>query len=82
MTTTEQVTITPRPEVLAMAQAVETELEQSGDLSAMAYYRHNEVMILTDTHAISVWNDGPNEGIQIAHRPLAAQDGPWTSGTP
>lgn len=72
--------ITPRPEVLEMAQAAMTELEQSGDLSAMPYYRVNEVMILTDTHAISVWNDGPNEGVKIANRALGAPE--WKDGTP
>lgn len=80
MTTTEQVNISPRPEVLKMTEAVMTELEDSGDLSAMAYYRVNEVMILTDTHAISVWNDGPNEGVKIANRALGTPE--WLDGTP
>lgn len=73
-------TLDPRAEVLEMAEAVMTELEQSGDLSGLPYYRVNEVMILTDTHAISVWNDEPDEIVKIAHRALG--EPVWTDGTP
>lgn len=75
--------ITTRPEVLEVSQAVMTELEESGDMSAMPYYRVNEVLIMTDTHVISVWNDGPLEGVQVANRPLAPlSEGPWPLGVP
>lgn len=72
--------ITPRPAVLHKAEKVMEGLEKSGDMSAMPYYRVNEVMILTDTHAISVWNDGPNEGVKVAHRDLGTPE--WKDGTP
>ena len=80
MATQGNVTLTPYAEVLSKSEEVMVSLEASGDMSGMPYYRVNEVMILTDTHAISVWNDGPNEGVKVAHRALGAPE--WKDGTP
>lgn len=81
-TQTQIVTISPRPDVLAATQSVLEALEAGGDLSAMPYYRYNEVLILTDRHAVSVWHERDDEEVLICHRLIGLQEGPWTAGIP
>jgi len=74
---------TTRPDILALATQVMTDMD---DDSAMPFFRPEEVMLVTDTHLVSIADDGAGTLIVANRKIWDVVDQPqgmlWNPGFP